>query len=161
MIQDAQSYSDDVGIDLDEAIVRLQGQGMIGWLGAEIEMLEPATYGGHWIQHEPNYRMVALFTRNGDTTICPYIESHLMFDIVEVRSAEATYLELKNSQEEATKAVRQAGIQAESGVNVYRNVVELYAKEPAKLDPALQQAGLTLPDHVKVIQVAEFSRPGQ
>lgn len=159
--QDAQSYADDVGVELDEAIVRLQGQGMIGRLGAEIETLEPATYGGHWIQHEPQYRMVVLFTRESETTICPYIEGRPMFDIVQVRSAEATYLELKNSQEEATKVVREAGIQAESGINVYRNLVELYVKEPAELDSALQQAGLTLPDHVEVIQVAAFSLPGQ
>lgn len=159
VLMDAQSYADDFGVELGEAVARLSGQGVIGRLGSEIQTLEPDTYAGHWIQHEPQYRMVVAFTRDGGTTICPYIESHPLFDIVEVRTAAATMVELERSQMEAGTVVDEVGIQSESGINVYRNLVELYVLDSGQLDSALEKAGLSLPNHVDVIEVSSHSVP--
>lgn len=158
-LMDAQSYAQDFDVELGEAVVRLSGQGVIGRLGSEIETLEQDTYAGHWIQHEPQYRMVVAFTRDGGTTICPYIERHPLFDIVEVRQAVATMVELDSSQMEAMNAAREVGIQAESGIYVIQNLVELYVIDSGQLDSALKRAGLALPDHVRVIEVSSFSVP--
>ena len=156
---DAQSYADDFDVELGEAVVRLSGQGVIGELGSQIERSEPATYAGHWIQHEPQYRMVVAFTRDGESTICPYIEGHPLFDIVEVRSAVATMVELDRSQMEAMNVASKVGIRAESGINVFQNLVELYVMDSGQLDSALEKAGLSLPDHVRVTEVGSFSVP--
>ena len=159
VLRDAQSYADDFGVSLGEAVVRLQGQGVIGELGYTIQSNEPETYAGHWIQHEPKYRMVVAFTRDGGSTICPYIEEHPLFDIVEVRSAVATMVELDRSQTEAMNVANEVGIRAESGTNVMQNRVELYVLDSGQLDAALEKAGLALPDHVHVIEVSSHSEP--
>ena len=159
LLKDAQSYADDFGVELGEAVVRLSGQEMIGGLGSEIQTLEPDTYAGHWIQHEPQYRMVVAFTKDGGTTVCPYIEGHPLFDIVEVRAAAATMVELHRSQMEAMTVTDKVGIRAESGINVYQNLVELYVLDSGQLDSALEKAGLSLPDHVEVIEVSSHSVP--
>lgn len=82
-----------------------------------------------------------------------------MFDIVEVRSAVATMVELDRSQMEAMDVAGEVGIQAESGINVFQNVVELYVMDTGQLDSALERAGMALPDHVRVIEVSTFSVP--
>ena len=157
--RDAQSYADDFGVELGEALVRLQGQGTIGRLGSTIQASEPDTYAGHWIQHEPQYRMVVLFTRDGESTICPYIEAHPLYSIVEVRSAAANMADLELSQGEAMSVAAEVGIRAESSINVFQNLVELYVMDAEQLESALEQAGLTLPDHVRVVPVSAFSVP--
>ena len=159
VMMDAQSYADDFGVELGEALVRLQGQEIIGRLGYNIQAGEPDTYAGHWIQHEPQYRMVVLFTKEGESTICPYIESHPLYDIVEVRSAKATLANLERSQGEAMNVAAEVGIRAESGINVSQNLVELYVTDGEQLESALEQAGLSLPDHVQVVPVSELSAP--
>lgn len=161
VLMDAQSYAQDFDVELGEAVVRLSGQEIIGRLGSEIETLEQDTYAGHWIQHEPKYRMVVAFTRAGGSTICPYIEGHPLFDIIEVRSAVATMVELDRSQMEAMNVSSEVGVQAESGINVFQNVVELYVMDRGQLDSALEKAGLALPDHVRVIEVSSFSVPAR
>ena len=158
-LMDAQSYAQDFDVELGEAVVRLSGQGVIGRLGSEIQTFESDTYSGHWIQHEPQYRMVVAFTRDGGSTICPYIDGHPLFDIVEVRHAVATMVELERTQMEAMNVVGEVGIQAESGINVSGNLVELYVMDSRQLDSALERAGLALPDHVRVIEVSSFSSP--
>ena len=159
VVMDAQSYADDFGVELGEAVVRLQGQGVIGKLGHTIQQNEPDTYAGHWIQHEPQYRMVVAFTRDGGSTICPYIEGHPLFNIVEIRSAVATMVELDSSQRGAMNVANEVGIPAESAVNVMQNRVELYVLDSGQFDSALEKAGLVLPDHVQVIEVSSHSVP--
>ena len=159
VVMDAQSYADDFGVELGEAVVRLQGQGVIGELGHMIQRNEPDTYAGHWIQHEPQYRMVVAFTRDGGSIICPYIEGHPLFDIVEVRSAVATIVELDRSQTEAMNVANEVGIPSESSIKVMQNSVELYVLDSGQLDSALEKAGLALPDHVQVIEVSSHSVP--
>jgi len=51
------------------------------------------------------------------------------------------------------------GIRAESGINVYQNLVELYVLDSGQLDSALEKTGLSLPGHVEVIEVSSHSVP--
>ena len=68
-------------------------------------------------------------------------------------------VELERSQMEAMNVVGEVGIQAESGINVFQNLVELYVMDSGQLDAALERTGLALPDHVRVIEVSSFSVP--
>ena len=61
--QDAVMYAADQGVDLDEAIRRLQLQDPIGELDAELTENERDTFGGLLIQHAPEFRVVVRFTR--------------------------------------------------------------------------------------------------
>ncbi len=72
-------YAKDQDVPLEEAVRRLQLQESVGKLGAELEANERDTFAGLWIEHEPEYRVVAAFTRDGEETIRPYVEGGLLW----------------------------------------------------------------------------------
>jgi len=153
--RDAQTMAEELGISLDEAIRRLKLQDPIGTLGAELERLGADTFAGLWIQHEPEYRVVVVFTRNGEETIQPYVEDTALADLVEVRTAEVTYEELKAAQQEVHRLLDESGLSLASGINIKENRVELYVTDPSLFDTTLQEANIRLPDHVKVVTIYE------
>ena len=153
--RDAETMAEDLGISVDEAIHRLKLQDPIGTLGAELERLEADTFAGLWIQHEPEYRIVVAFTRNGEETIQPYIEDTPLANLIEVRTAEATYEELKAAQREAHRLLDELGLSLASGINIKENRVEVYVTDRSLFDTKLREAKIRLPDHVEVITIYE------
>jgi len=153
--RDAEAMAEELGISVDEAIRRLKLQDPIGTLGAELERLEADTFAGLWIQHEPEYRVVVAFTRNGEETIRPYVEGTPLADLIEVRTVEATYEELKAAQQEAHWLLDELGLALASGINIKENQVELYVTDRSLFDTTLREANVRLPDHVEVITIYE------
>ena len=153
--RDAEMMAEDLGISVDEAIRRLRLQDPIGTLGAELERLEADTFAGLWIQHEPEYRVVVAFTRNGEETIRPYVEDTPLADLIEVRTAQATYEELKAAQQEVHRLLDESGLSLASGINIEENRVELYVTDRSLFDTTLREANIRLPDHVEVITIYE------
>ena len=152
LAQDAQMYAVDFGVELPEAIRRLTLQRPIGKLGATLESNEADTLGGFWIQHEPEFRVVAAFTMEGEETIAKYVQDGPLMDIIEVRTVDATLEELKRSQREAGAMVTGLGFQAASGINVFENRAEIYVPDRSRLEEALQNSGQTLPAHVHIVE---------
>ena len=131
----------------------------VGQLDAQLTTNEPATFAGLWIQHTPDFRVIARFTRNGEATVRPYIEHRPLAQIVEVRSANATHLDLKVAQEEAIGIVNSLGIKADVDINVRENRAEVLVTDRARFEAALRMANIQLPDHVAVITVEQLITP--
>lgn len=153
---DAKGYAEEHGIELNEAIRRLQLQEPAGELNAELLAKESATFAGAWIQHSPDFRIIVQFTENGDKTIQPYIENGPLADIAEVRAASVSLIELEAIQDTTWLAVRELDIPVASGINVFENRVELYVVERQRFDDALQRLKINLSDKVEVITVNEL-----
>ena len=158
LIRGAREYASAMKVDLDEVIHRLKLQSNIGDLDAELTKKEGATFAGLWIQHQPEYRAIVQFTRNGEATIQPYIENGPLAGMVEVRMASVTLNELETARDQASRVVQELGIHAHSGINVLENRAELYVLDPMQLDDALQKVDLKLPANVEVIKVDELPR---
>lgn len=62
---DAQMYADEFGVSLEVAKERLANQGMIGEAIAALRDGEPATFGGAWVEHSPEWRLVVRTTESG------------------------------------------------------------------------------------------------
>lgn len=157
LTSDAKAYAATVGVDMDEAVRRLDLQDEIGELNRRLIEKESSTFAGLWIQHTPQFRVVVLFAHNGEETIRPYVEDGPFADIVQVRRAEIPLVELEAIQAEALLKVRDLDVPVESGINVFENRVELYVIERVQFDTALQNARIQLPDNVEVITVNELS----
>ena len=153
LAMDAQMYAADFGVELSEAIRRLTLQGPIGRLGATLEANEADTLGGFWIQHEPEYRVVAAFTKDGEETIAKYVQDGPLVDLIEVRTVDATLEELKRAQREAGSIVRGLGFQAASGINVFENRAEIYMHDHSQVEEALEKSGKTLPKHARILEM--------
>ncbi len=156
--RDAQAYAAHYGVDLQEAIRRLQLQRPIGELGAALETGERGTYAGLWIQHKPDFRVIARFTRDGEQTIRPYIADGPLVGLVEVRPARLTLAHLEAAQDVALRRTRPLGVPVNAGLNLFENRAEIYVVERARLEAALQGANIQLPDGVVVTTVPELAR---
>ncbi len=151
LVRDAQMYADQFGVSLEEALTRLMLQEPVGKLGADLEANESDTFAGLWIQHEPRYAVIVMFTRDGEHTISKYVQEGPLEEIIEVRQGAATLRELETAQATAIQIVKDLGFQFASGINVFENRTELYYSESTALEEALSENGLTLPAHVKIL----------
>ena len=159
LARDAQHYATDFGVSVEEAICRLTIQDDIGPLGSALQSGEPDTYAGLWIHHEPEFGVTVLFTENPQATLSPYLEDSPLAGIVQARKARASLRSLEQAQRQAHDIIGATGIPVESGINVSRNRVELYAIDVRELKKALKDAGSQLPDHVTLIEVQQHSSP--
>ncbi len=137
-----------------------QRQDLLGNLGAVLAANEPDTFAGLWIEHQPQFKVVVLFTRDGAETIRRYIADKPVADFVEVGAASVPLVELHNAQADANRAVGDLGIAFGSGTNVKENRIELYVLDAEALYKALRGANRDFPDYVKVVTVAKLDSPG-
>ena len=161
---DAQGYATQWGIGLDEAVRRLQLQRSIGALGTELEENEADTYAGHWIKHgsDPNdFGMVVRFTSNGNGTIQGYgqhVANGPLAGMVEVRDADKTLADLRQAQSQAIEAISGQDIPAELNIDVKTGRVKIYVVERGRLDNAIQDGSVVLPENTDLITVSALGR---
>lgn len=129
-------------------------------LERKLKRKEGDSFAGFWLEHEPKYQFVFLFTENGQLRIQPYIEGKSYAPLVEVRSgAEVPLKELKAERRRADRILERLDYRADSSVNITKNQGELYVTDRYKLRTELRKAGLRLPEHVTIIEVEGLSRP--
>jgi len=149
---DAAVYAEEAGITMDEAVRRLELQPVIGKLDAELSSKEMETFAGLWIELPPEFKIVVLFTNNGEETIEPYLQSYPdLAEIIEVCSAELSLIDLQEAQEEITSSLRSLGIFTDSEVDVKGNCVNVYVSERASIDDAVRDGKLIVPDCVNIV----------
>ena len=155
--EQAQIYASNHNISTEEALHRFQLQDIAGELDAELSMGEAETFAGLWIEHNPKFKIVVQFTRDGGETIKPYLKLHTeLANIVEVRTAKVLSLvDLQKAQANASDSAHALDIPVGSGINVYNNNVELYVTKTdrSRFDDAVQRRDIQLPDVVRVITV--------
>jgi len=105
-------YAEHYGITVDEALRRFEVQDAFAGLDTELSIKEPDTFAGLYIQHQPEFRIVALFTQKDEEIMEPYIPDGLA-EYVEVRMVEVSYRELQNAQRDVSYALRTLGIPAD------------------------------------------------
>jgi hypothetical protein len=157
-LQDAQQYAREMGVPLAEAVSRLQWQSRVdvGDLENALQAHEKETFAGLWLQHEPAFRIVVAFTERGGETIRRYVAADSeLAQLIEVRPARYTLERLLADQESAHQILRQAALQASSGVNLMENRVEVYVTDTAGLAAALAAVNATFPESVIVTAVYE------
>jgi len=158
ILQDEQSYADDMDISLDEALKRLeiQNDAAIGALQARLQQEEPGNFAGLWLQHQPQFRIVVAFTRDGQETIAKYMgPDNPLSALIEVHPAQYTYAQLQADQEEVMRLLETFGLPAGAGIMVMDNKVLVDVTNHVAFEAALAQAGLSLPDSVVVNAVYE------
>ena len=152
-------YAAQHDVELPEAITRLLLQESVGELDADLLSNESGTFGGIWIQNEPEYRVVVAFTKDGEETVAKYIKDEALMSLIEVRTVEATYQDLMQSLREASWMVAELGFRSVSDINLFENRVEVYTPDRARMEEALRKNGKTLPAHVHIVERKLPARP--
>lgn len=159
LVQDAKSYVANYGVSLQEALRRLKLQDQIGKLDRSLMVKEEDTYAGLWIQHEPQYKVIARFTQNGQQTIEPYVRGGALEDLIEVRQADATLDDLEVAQDKLVERVNSLEVPTQSGIDVIRNRAYVNVKDKSRLATALQKRDKRLPEQAAVVEVDELLKP--
>jgi hypothetical protein len=148
--RDAEAYARQFGVTVEEATQRMQFQDGIGDLNAALQANEAGTFGGLWIEHEPDYRVVALFTRNGKRTIRPYLAGKPYAHLIEVRKARHTLAELESIQSQAMRELAKLDFRTNVLLDVQGNRVEVPVSDREWFESELQRIGAQLPDGVEL-----------
>jgi hypothetical protein len=148
---DAAEYAEQFGVSQEEALRRFRVQDEAGELNAALQEGEPETFAGLWIQHEPDFRVVAAFTRDAEQTIQPYLEGKSWADLVEVRTFPYSLAELEAAQQQVMQASETLGVSSTSSISVTENRVVVEVGNPELFLDELQAAGLKLPETVNIV----------
>lgn len=158
LIQDAEEYALAMGVDIEEAVRRLQLQDIVGDLDIELTTKESDTFAGLWIDHTEDFHIIVQFTTNrSKEALTQYISNTPLANMVEVRTVSVSLAELIAIQTETLNKVSNLDVPVESGVNVFANRVELYVIDKGQLDNFLQETNIQLHDNVEIIIVDELS----
>ncbi len=149
--QDAAAYSKQFGVGQEQALPQLGAQDEIGELNAALEREQAETFAGLWIQHEPEYRVVVAFTRDGERIIHPYLNNKSWGDQVEIRTFPHSLADLKAAQQKASQVAETLGISITSSISVMDNRVTVQVGNPNLFREAVRAAGQTLPDLVDIL----------
>lgn len=151
-------YAEHYGITMDEAQQRFEIREAFSGLDTELENKEPETFAGLWIQHEPVYRIMVAFTRDGEETIKKYVSENLT-NYVQVLTVKYSYAELLDAQSEVMSALRDLDIPFDSAGYVQENRVEFRVTDRTKIDEAVREGKLKIPECVHIIVVKGLAQP--
>jgi hypothetical protein len=146
-------YAKQMSVSVEEAIRRLNLQESIGALNATLRQREAATFAGLWIEHEPEFRAVVAFTRDGEATLCPYVEGTPLVDIVELRTARFSLAELQAIYAQATRELDKLDFDLNVMLSEQNNRVQVPVSDRAWVESELKRVGAHLPEGVELVVV--------
>lgn len=156
LARDAVEYSRMVGVSEAEALRRLQLQSVIGELSASLEAQQQGRFGGLFIEHEPDYRVVVLLTSLDGDVVSRYVAGTPLEGIVEVRSAEYSLTELLRDQEALDEKLSQPGVWIDLNIKANRLDVQV---ERGRDIGAISAADEALPPTARFITNVEPRTP--
>lgn len=154
---DATVYARLLGVSFDEAELRIGLQAEIGRLSAALEQNAPNSFAGLYIRHEPDFAIVAQFTKGGQDAIeAESVESQLLA-MLEIRQVEHALPDLIRDQSEAVERLRAEGHRFSSEIDVVSNRVIIGALSAAEAD-SIRAAGARS-QSIEVAVVDELPEP--
>lgn len=155
--KDAAEYAKDQQVTLDEAVRRLELQNDIGKFDEKLTTSEPDTFGGLWIQHKPEYKIIVNIT-SGTEKVASYAQGTAFAREIEVRKVAKSLKQLEAEQRSVISTLKTLKLASESSVNVYTNQVELDVLNSSQVTAALENAGkLSVLEDVLITRVESFS----
>lgn len=149
---DAQHYADAFGVDLDEAMRRMDLQGRLMDQPMALEQNEADRFGGIFWEHEREYRLVVMMTDGDEEAVRDYFDDPDLLEILEVREVEYTQAELLETQREISELLDELGVRISSSTMIQDNRVEIYHAEPSIVEDALEAEGVELPENVVLVE---------
>ncbi|MFC0680879.1 hypothetical protein ACFFGH_23865 [Lysobacter korlensis] len=147
---DAAWYAVAHGVSVAEAVARLDAQAADRGKRSLITRELGESFGGLWIEHEPEFRMVIASTAShipeGAARIAAALDAPVAWKTVAHSLAD-----LESLQRDLGEAIWREGVPAGSSVDVKRNAVLLEVLDPAPLEPILSR--LDYDDGMVIVEV--------
>jgi hypothetical protein len=155
--QDAAAYAEDMGVSREEAVRRLALQPDVGELQVLLAENEGEVFGGLWIEHDPEFRVVIAVTRDERRIHRQYVAGSVLDGVVVMQQVQATWAELEALQTRVTRDLAEIGSRPDSAIRVQDNCVELFVADLQAFEAKLVAADTALPEHVCVTDVGPYA----
>lgn len=155
---DDRAVARELGVPVEEIQRHSAVSDHAGKLGAALNANERETFAELEIVDELDLRVVVYFTEDGEETIRPYVRCTPLAGLVEVKTG-ASMEELSAAQNEAHRIAEKLGVRANSDINITKNRAEIYVTDKERLEKAMSEAGVEMPEHAAVVEVDGLSRP--
>jgi hypothetical protein len=142
-------YAEFQGISIEEAQQRSSITDQFRGVEGLLQTKAPDTFAGFWIQHTPNFTMVAAFTSGGEDIVLQVVSENLM-QYVEVRIVKYSMKDLWRDRNQVESFLKQYGLQFQSGISVIDNRVDITVTNRTAIDKAVAEGKLIIPDSVKI-----------
>lgn len=154
---DVRWYARSEGVSLQEAERRLALQDDAGRLQERLRAVRPGTFAGLWIQHRPEFRIVAAFTQDASSLVVQSTRGTPLERLVDHRivrhSLQELRAELSSLEWLSTQRV------ADLLVDVKRNAVEVRTVSARELYDAVAARGQALSEATVIVEVPALNRP--
>jgi len=155
---DSVSYAERYNITPEIAIERFEIlQTLIG-LDTYLKNNESEIYGRLYIRHSPGFRIVTLFTGNGEETVKSYLPDEL-FEYIEIQNVSISYSSLVQTRTWITETLNNLEIITESYIDIRENSIVVHVMDLSRIDTAVQENELKIPEYVKIVEVGKFGIP--
>ncbi|HGM5609862.1 TPA: S1 family peptidase [Stenotrophomonas maltophilia] len=148
----AYTYSRTFNVSEAEAKYRSMKSISAAALEARIQTSEPDTFGGLYVEHRPEFKIVVLFTKKPRETLAKYTQDPVFTGRTSAQSLEM----LLATQVEAEAQLLVKNVGFESGVDIKQSIVTFYVKDEAAARRALRPL-LGAVDFVAIKQVKGFT----
>jgi hypothetical protein len=157
MLVDAGMYAKLEGVSLEEAVRRMKFQDLAGPLGGALEQNESETLVAHWLEHQPVFKVVVVFTHDGEQTVRKYLVADSpLWEVLDIHNqARVTEAQLQEAQQETMKLLQKLGLYCDSTTDIKKGQVEVYVTDSKLFNETLEKAGVKLPEHVVQVVVYE------
>jgi hypothetical protein len=159
----AKLYAERYHVDVNEALFRLGLQETFPDLQPAIAINEESTFGGLWIQHEPEYKIIIAFTQNGKNTIGKYGKyiPEKVAPYIQVKQVDKSLADLLKEQANLYLSLKNLNINIDSRVDVINNCVSI---DVLKSDESIFKEDLgkglfTKTDNLRINLVDALSQP--
>ena len=157
LVQDARWYAKEADVPLKEAVRRLEMQDdpLPTNLERELRQEEPDSYAGLWLRHEPDYGITVALAGDSEAPaekVRHFVEGTQWEGTVNIKRVEASLTELRAARAEAEGMMDRLRVRYDSGDNIYKNRMEIYVADKARVLRKLDAAGLEMPRHVVLLE---------
>jgi hypothetical protein len=142
-------YSEFYGITLEEAQKRFNITDQFRGVEGLLESKAPDTFAGLWIQHMPNFCMVAAFTVGGEDVVKQCVSENLT-QYMEIRTVKYSMKDLWRDRNQVESFLNSNGLLFQSAIYVMENKVGITVTNRTAMDKAVNEGRLEIPDSVKI-----------
>lgn len=153
----AEQYTADFSVSVEEATRRLRLQPLISELQADLAMNDSDVFAELRAENGPSFRVIVQVTAGGEQRVRSYIKGSALEDLVQIETVKWTLTELRSHQAQATAIAGRLGIDMDSSIRDQH--VIMYVTDAAAVDIALRGAGAQLPETVLVKQAPGLAQP--
>lgn len=151
--RDVAEYARMVGVDIAEAERRLALQDTIAQFRQELELEEASAFGGLYIDHEPQYRVVVQFTEGGGAALRRHPPPASIVSEIALEKVDYTLQQLHNDLETLSTRIDDGPYALDIDITENRVVVEATQRADAE---ALESSPIALPPTARVKIVEEL-----